>query len=164
MPDPSKFTDKAKWMDVCMHQVKTVEGESQAVAVAKCLAMFRDKGKKKKKCASDILRKIAEELKESMPYLETLGNLIPVDLKFEALSKEDKEKVIEDLEKGIEITLHDGSKTSLSKIKHISTLGSDEGPEGIIKTLKKYLKNPSKTIRYIYDETNHKYEKVDSVS
>jgi hypothetical protein len=60
MPNPKDFNDQNDWMDVCMHQVKTVEGKGQAEAVAQCLAIWRDKGKKKKKSASDIIRELAD--------------------------------------------------------------------------------------------------------
>ena len=65
MPNPAKYKDKHKFMGDCMHQVKTVEGKPQDQAVAQCLAMWREKGKKKKKdkkCASEIIRELAAKL------------------------------------------------------------------------------------------------------
>ena len=65
MPNPNKYTDKQKFMEDCMHQVKTVEGKPQEQAVAQCLAMWRGKGKKKKKekkCASDLIRDLSQKL------------------------------------------------------------------------------------------------------
>lgn len=67
MPNPSKYTDKQKFMEDCMHQVKTVEGKPQERSVAQCLAMWRSKGKKKKKekkCASDLIRGLSQKLLE----------------------------------------------------------------------------------------------------
>jgi len=66
MPNPKDFNDQNDWMDACMHQVKKVEGKPQEQAVAQCLAIWRDKGKKKKKkSAAEIIRKIAEDSKSS---------------------------------------------------------------------------------------------------
>lgn len=65
MPDPNKFEDKQDFMDVCMHQVVTVEGKPQPQAVAQCIGMWESrnkKKKKKKKCASDILREASNRL------------------------------------------------------------------------------------------------------
>jgi len=67
MPNPKDFKNQDKWMNACMHQVKTVEGKGQDQAVAQCLAIWRDKGKKKKskkrrKTAAGIIRQIAESL------------------------------------------------------------------------------------------------------
>lgn len=70
MPDPSKYKDHRKYMDDCMHQMVKEEGVPQPQAVAVCLSKWRKehgskdvgpapKKKKVKKCASDILRKIA---------------------------------------------------------------------------------------------------------
>lgn len=66
MPNPDKYSDKQKFMDDCMHQVKKVEGKPQDQAVGQCLSMWREKGKKKKKkkCASDILRKLSDKIAE----------------------------------------------------------------------------------------------------
>jgi len=62
MPNPKDFSDQNEWMDACMHQVKKVEGVPQDKAVAQCLAIWRDKDKKKKKkSAADILRGIASK-------------------------------------------------------------------------------------------------------
>jgi hypothetical protein len=64
MPDPKNYgkKDKQKFMEDCMHQVKTVEGKPQEQAVAQCLAIWRGKGKKKKKCASEVIRELAGKL------------------------------------------------------------------------------------------------------
>jgi hypothetical protein len=60
LPDPKKFKDKQDFMSVCMHQVKTIEGEPQDVAVSKCLGQWNSKGKKKS--ASDKIRDLSKEL------------------------------------------------------------------------------------------------------
>ena len=67
MPDPGKFKDKDKWMNACMHTTLHVEKKDRDQAIAQCLAMWRDKGKKKKskkrqKTAAGIIRQIAESL------------------------------------------------------------------------------------------------------
>jgi hypothetical protein len=61
LPNPVKYKDKSKFMEDCMHQVKTVEGEPQEVSVGKCLGMWKNK-EKKKKCASDIIRELSNRL------------------------------------------------------------------------------------------------------
>lgn len=61
MPNPKDFSDQDEWMDACMHQVVTVEGKPQKQAVGQCLAMWRDKSKKKKS-AADILRGVSASL------------------------------------------------------------------------------------------------------
>jgi|WetSurMetagenome_2_1015567.scaffolds.fasta_scaffold796238_2 hypothetical protein len=63
MPDPKKFKEKQEFMDSCMHQVKTVEGEPQDKAVSKCLGLWGSKNKKKK-CASELIREQAGKLLE----------------------------------------------------------------------------------------------------
>lgn len=71
MPDPAKYKDHRKYMDTCMHQMVKVEGVPQSQAVAVCLNKWREEhgtkdvgpAPKKKKCASEILRLIAEGLK-----------------------------------------------------------------------------------------------------
>lgn len=63
MPNPKKYTDQNVFMDDCMHQVKTVEGEPQKKAVGKCLGMWAEKGKSKK-CASELIRELAKKLLE----------------------------------------------------------------------------------------------------
>lgn len=60
MPNPKKYKDKSKFMGDCMHQVKKVEGEPQDKAVAICLNMWAEKGKKKS--AADYLRALSKEL------------------------------------------------------------------------------------------------------
>ena len=62
MPDPKKYKDKQVFMEDCMHQVKTVEGEPQEKAVSKCLGMWGSKGDSKKKCASELIRKLSRKL------------------------------------------------------------------------------------------------------
>jgi 2'-5' RNA ligase len=67
MPNPEDYSrdDKQKYMEDCMHQVQTVEGVPHDQAVAQCLGMWGNKGKKKKKkkkCASELLRKCADFL------------------------------------------------------------------------------------------------------
>ena len=62
MPNPKDFTDQNDWMDACMHQVKGVEGKSQDEAVSQCLAIWRGKGKKKKKCASEVIRDLTKNV------------------------------------------------------------------------------------------------------
>jgi len=63
MPNPSKYSDKQKWMDDCMHQNRKVEGKPQDQSVAICLNMWHNKDKKKrKKSAGDILRGLAAAL------------------------------------------------------------------------------------------------------
>jgi len=62
VPDPKKYSDKQDFMDDCMHQTKKVEGKPQAQSVAVCLNMWRNKGKKSKKCASEALRCAAQAL------------------------------------------------------------------------------------------------------
>lgn len=69
MPDPSKYKDKQKWMEDCMHQTKTEEGKPQDQAVAICLSMWRNKGKDKDKAAAlnnlaKSLDKIADSVQE----------------------------------------------------------------------------------------------------
>jgi hypothetical protein len=61
MPNPANYKDRSKFMEDCMHQVKTIEGEPQEKAVAKCLGMWGNKDKKKK-CASDLIREISQRL------------------------------------------------------------------------------------------------------
>lgn len=64
MPNPNDYKDQNSFMDDCMHQVKKVEGTPQDQSVAQCLSMWREKGKKKKKkkCASDILRELSNKI------------------------------------------------------------------------------------------------------
>jgi len=63
MPDPTKYSDKQQWMGDCMHTLRREEGKPQGQAVAVCLNMWRNKGKKKgRKKASDALRCAAEAL------------------------------------------------------------------------------------------------------
>lgn len=65
MPNPSKYIDRAKFMDDCMHQVETIEGQPHDKAVAQCLGMWGSKGKKKKKkCASELIREMSYRLKD----------------------------------------------------------------------------------------------------
>ena len=156
MPDVSKFKSKNDWMDACMHQVKKVEGKPQNEAVGRCLGEWAGKGKKKKKCASDILRKIAEEIKESMPYFETDGGTFGQDLKFEGLSKEDKKKVVDALEKGEEITLLSGAKVTLDKIKQLGAF-EIKSKEEALDILKKYLNKDPRTVIYKFDDSNNTY-------
>lgn len=61
MPDPGRYKNKQNWMEDCMHQTKTVEDKPQDQAVAICLNMWRNKDKKKKKAAHEILRELASE-------------------------------------------------------------------------------------------------------
>lgn len=61
MPNPADYKNQNLFMDDCMHQVKTVEGEPQDTSVAKCLGMWRGKGKKKES-AADIVRGLAKQL------------------------------------------------------------------------------------------------------
>lgn len=66
MPDPNKYDDKKEWMSDCMHTSIKEEGKPQGQAVAICLNMWRNKGKKgKRKNASDVLRCAAEALMAS---------------------------------------------------------------------------------------------------
>jgi hypothetical protein len=62
VPNPNDYDkkDKQKFMADCMHQVKTVENKPQDEAVSQCLGMWGNKDKKK--CASEIIRKIAFKL------------------------------------------------------------------------------------------------------
>jgi len=60
MPNPKKYKNKNKLMGECMHQVETVEGKPHEQAVAQCLQMWRDKGKKK--CASELIRELSYKL------------------------------------------------------------------------------------------------------
>lgn len=56
MPNPNKYKGKTEFMDDCMHQCVRIENKSQEESVAQCLSMWREKGKKKKKCASELIR------------------------------------------------------------------------------------------------------------
>jgi hypothetical protein len=60
MPDPNKYKDKHDFMNDCMHQTRKVENEPQDKAVAICLNMWKEKGKKKS--AADYLRFLSREL------------------------------------------------------------------------------------------------------
>jgi len=63
MPNPSNYSDQNKWMDDCMHQMRKVEKKPQDQSVAVCLNRWREKDKKKKKCAAGFIRAIAEGMK-----------------------------------------------------------------------------------------------------
>lgn len=58
MPNPNDYkeSEKQKFMSDCMHQCVRIENKSQEESVAQCLSMWREKGKKKKKCASELIR------------------------------------------------------------------------------------------------------------
>lgn len=62
MPNPNKYKDKTEFMNDCMHQVDTVEKKPHDQAVAQCLSMWHEKGKKKKKCASELIREQSQRI------------------------------------------------------------------------------------------------------
>jgi hypothetical protein len=64
MPNPKNYKDKQVWMGDCMHQTKKVEGKPQDQSVAICLNKWRNKDKKKKvkKTAGEVIRCIAAAL------------------------------------------------------------------------------------------------------
>jgi hypothetical protein len=54
MPDPKKYKNQNDFMDDCMHQCVRIENKPHEQAVAQCLSVWREKGKKKK-CASELI-------------------------------------------------------------------------------------------------------------
>lgn len=62
MPNPNNYKDQNSFMDDCMHQVQTVEGKPHDQSVGQCIGMWKSKGKKKKKCASDVLRELSNKI------------------------------------------------------------------------------------------------------
>jgi hypothetical protein len=65
MPNPSNYknTEKGKFMQDCMHQTLKVEKKDRDQSIAQCLGTWKNRNKKKrKKCASEILRSIVAKL------------------------------------------------------------------------------------------------------
>ena len=62
MPNPKDYKDKQEFMSDCMHQTRRKEKMPQDQAVAVCLNMWRDKGKKT--AVSKVLRHIGESILE----------------------------------------------------------------------------------------------------
>jgi hypothetical protein len=70
MPDPKDYkkSEKAKYMDDCMHQTVKVEKKTRDQGVAQCLAVWREhheeKPERKKSGTHIILKILAQRLAE----------------------------------------------------------------------------------------------------
>lgn len=62
MPNPKDFSNKQDFVGECMHQTVKIEKMDRDQGIAQCLGMWGGKGKKKKKCASELLRELSYRL------------------------------------------------------------------------------------------------------
>jgi hypothetical protein len=60
MPNPKRFKDEKTFMKECMHQLLHVEHKNRDQAIAQCMNLWRQKGKKC--CLTGFLREVAASL------------------------------------------------------------------------------------------------------
>lgn len=102
MPNPKNFKDEQSFMSACIVQAKS-EGKKQDQAVAMCLSMWKNKGKKK--AIASLIKECADGLsKESMPRVLDTDEKT-VDFYFEGLDIDSRKKVEEDFLSGATITI-----------------------------------------------------------
>ena len=174
MPNPKNYDNKDDWMGVCMHQLKKNEGKGQGESVAQCLSTWRNKDKKKKKCASEILRHLSASLKSDIKNSDKTKNII-IFLGGECskdnawrkdIKKEFKDNVffldpydeswkadeniyneIEGLLKSDHVVFYKGGDGTKKEIKFLDSIGSKSYKKfNDLEDLKKYIYSVSKPI------------------